>query len=271
MQKVSVNSCTNSKRSTPSIDENFIKIPDPNGEDYEPTESELIDYVEWLGGKMPEDRDLMWIARDALKAPIPPGWKLYQRKNGDGEPFYFTKKTGQSLWDHPLDQHFKDLFAQERPKKAEGGGSAANRPPPAIGRPSGPIPKPLLAASSAPAPLGALKPAARPGALPESRPLLLAPTPHRDLGELQAHNSQRLDEERQSFETRMAEEMRILRAKGEGKRHSFRKSLTKSSRRFAQATAGRWKRCGRQTRRSRTTRSDSKFNWQDYDQRSIRN
>jgi hypothetical protein len=72
------------------MDEDFTEIPDPNGENHEPTEPEIIDYIEWLGGKLPEDRDLLWIARDAMKAPIPPGWKLYQRKDGSDEPFYFN-------------------------------------------------------------------------------------------------------------------------------------------------------------------------------------
>jgi hypothetical protein len=109
------------------MDGEFIEIPDTHGESYEPTETEMVDYLQWLGGKMPEDRDLLWIGRDALKAPIPAGWKLYQRKDGSGDPFYFNRKTGESLWDHPLDQHFKALFASEKRKKIEGGSPA--RPP----------------------------------------------------------------------------------------------------------------------------------------------
>jgi hypothetical protein len=98
----------------------FIEIPYPNGENDEPTEQEIFEYVESFGGKMPDDADLAWIARDGIKAPDPPGWKLYQRKDGSGEPFYFNCTTGESLWAHPLDQHFRDLFTTEKRKKAEG-------------------------------------------------------------------------------------------------------------------------------------------------------
>lgn len=97
----------------------FIEIPDPNANDYEPTDKEIEDYAEWLGADLKNDRDLFWIARDALKAKIPPGWKLYQRKDGSGDPFYFNSDTGESLWDHPLDSHFKKLFAEEKEKKLQ--------------------------------------------------------------------------------------------------------------------------------------------------------
>ena len=99
--------------------ESFIEMPDPNAGDYEPTEKEIEDYAEWLGADIKTDRDLFWIAREALKAKIPPGWKLYQRKDGSGDPFYFNSETGESLWDHPLDAHYKQLFADEKKKKVE--------------------------------------------------------------------------------------------------------------------------------------------------------
>lgn len=94
-------------------------MPDPNAGDYEPTDKEVEDYAEWLGADVNADKDLFWIAREALKAKIPPGWKLYQRKDGSGDPFYFNSDTGESLWDHPLDAHYKQLFADEKKKKIE--------------------------------------------------------------------------------------------------------------------------------------------------------
>ena len=91
-------------------EDEFLEITDPNGPDYEPSQDEIEEYAAWLGADVSVDRDLFWIAIDALMAPIPKGWKLYQRKDGTGDPFYFNSKTGESLWDHPLDQHFKDIF-----------------------------------------------------------------------------------------------------------------------------------------------------------------
>lgn len=97
--------------------ESFVEIPDPNANDYEPTDQEIREYAEWLGADLQNDKDLFWIAREALKAKIPPGWKLYQRKDGSGDPFYFNSDTGESLWDHPMDEHYKKLFAEEKEKK----------------------------------------------------------------------------------------------------------------------------------------------------------
>ena len=45
---------------------------DPN---YEPTEAELEEYAKWLGMDISRDRDLFWIAKEGLKAPLPTHWK----------------------------------------------------------------------------------------------------------------------------------------------------------------------------------------------------
>ena len=52
---------------------------------------------------------LLWIAREALKAPLPSNWKLCQTP--DGEAFYFNFKTMESIWEHPSDAAFKTKFA----------------------------------------------------------------------------------------------------------------------------------------------------------------
>jgi len=38
---------------------------------YEPTEEELLEYATWLGMNLPEERELLWVAREGLKAPLP--------------------------------------------------------------------------------------------------------------------------------------------------------------------------------------------------------
>mmetsp|Transcript_70236 Transcript_70236/g.121672 ORF Transcript_70236/g.121672 Transcript_70236/m.121672 type:complete len:315 (+) Transcript_70236:89-1033(+) len=83
--------------------------------DYEPTEKEMLEYAEWLGFDMEEDRDLLWLARDGLKAPLPRAWKPCQTE--DGEIFYFNFETGASEWDHPVDEHFRQLLRKEQAKK----------------------------------------------------------------------------------------------------------------------------------------------------------
>jgi hypothetical protein len=39
--------------------------------------AEIEEYAKWLGMDMNEDADLMWIARDALKTPLPNDWKAW--------------------------------------------------------------------------------------------------------------------------------------------------------------------------------------------------
>ena len=41
---------------------------DPN---YVPTENEVLEYATWLGMDLEKDRDLFFIAREGLKAPLP--------------------------------------------------------------------------------------------------------------------------------------------------------------------------------------------------------
>jgi len=94
----------------------FIEKLDPVTPDYEPTQEEIEEYATWLGANLETDRSLLWIARDALKSPIPEGWKLYERKDRASEPFYFNTKTGESLWDHPHDEYFRELFRKEKKK-----------------------------------------------------------------------------------------------------------------------------------------------------------
>ncbi|ORZ40410.1 hypothetical protein BCR44DRAFT_1386408 [Catenaria anguillulae PL171] len=48
------------------------EVFDPN---YEPTQKEIDEYAEFLGMNLEEDADLLWIAREGLKAPLPDAWK----------------------------------------------------------------------------------------------------------------------------------------------------------------------------------------------------
>ena len=82
---------------------------DPN---YEPTTQEVDDYGKWLGLELPADVDLLWIAREGLKAPLPENWKAC--KSEKGELYYFNFKSGQSMWDHPMDEHYKQLARTKR-------------------------------------------------------------------------------------------------------------------------------------------------------------
>ena len=72
-------------------------------ESYEPTEAEVKEYAEWLGMDVETEKDLFWIAREGLKAPLPENWKPCKTKDTD-EIYYFNFNTGESKWDHPCDE-----------------------------------------------------------------------------------------------------------------------------------------------------------------------
>ena len=62
---------------------------DPN---YEPTEDEVIEYAKWLGMDLDGDKDLWWIAREGLKAPLPENWKPCKTTDTE-EIYYFNFAT----------------------------------------------------------------------------------------------------------------------------------------------------------------------------------
>uniref|UniRef100_A0A061RCM2 Centrosomal protein CEP164 n=1 Tax=Tetraselmis sp. GSL018 TaxID=582737 RepID=A0A061RCM2_9CHLO len=86
-------------------------------ENFEPSREEVLEYAKWLGMKLPQDEELLWIARDGLKAPLPEHWKPC--KTPEGELYYFNFQNGESIWEHPCDEFFKDLFRDERQKLEE--------------------------------------------------------------------------------------------------------------------------------------------------------
>jgi hypothetical protein len=50
---------------------------------------------------------MIWIAADALKAPLPISWTA--QKDSNGRIFYYNHLTNQSKLEHPLDPHFRKL------------------------------------------------------------------------------------------------------------------------------------------------------------------
>lgn len=86
---------------------------DPN---YVPHEEEVTEYATWLGMDPVEDRDLRWIAREGLMAPLPQGWKPCRVRESD-DIYYFNFTTGESSWEHPCDRYYKQLYDEEKIKK----------------------------------------------------------------------------------------------------------------------------------------------------------
>ena len=81
---------------------------------HELTPEQLVDYAKSIG--IDEKRvDLFWIAEHGLTAPVPKNWNACVTPDPtEGAPahhrrYYFNTKSGESMWEHPLDKYFREL------------------------------------------------------------------------------------------------------------------------------------------------------------------
>ena len=79
-------------------------------------------YAEFLGMDLNEDADLLYIAKEGLKAPVPEPWKAFS--NDKDEIYYTNSMTGQVIQDHPLDEVYRMKFQDAKRAKLTGKGSA---------------------------------------------------------------------------------------------------------------------------------------------------
>lgn len=112
-------------------DDGVVILDEKGSEEWEPTEEEIANYAERLGMDKEEDKDIMHLAREGLKAPLPPGWRPCQ--NSEGEIFYFDYETGQSSWDHPADEHYQNLVQEKKREKQVKGPNSEPAPGTVIG------------------------------------------------------------------------------------------------------------------------------------------
>ncbi|KAM6432122.1 centrosomal protein of 164 kDa isoform 3-T3 [Liasis olivaceus] len=89
-------------------------------ETYIPSEQEIQEFARVVGIDPENEPELMWLAREGIVAPLPAEWKPCQDITGD--IYYFNFANGQSTWDHPCDERYRQLVIQEREKILEHGG-----------------------------------------------------------------------------------------------------------------------------------------------------
>lgn len=65
---------------------------------------EVIEYARFLGMDLIQDKDLFYVAREGLKAPLPEPWRPV--KHPSGEMFYLNLETREVSWDHPCDSYY---------------------------------------------------------------------------------------------------------------------------------------------------------------------
>ena len=102
---------------------------------YEPTETEVAEYAAVIGIDPSGEEELLWIAREGIRAALPPEWKPCQDTTGQlslsfssssilllfaGDIYYFNFTTGDSSWDHPCDEYYRGLVESTRAKRQQG-------------------------------------------------------------------------------------------------------------------------------------------------------
>lgn len=75
----------------------------------QPTKAELVSYAKYLGMDPIADHDLLWIARDALLAPLPHDWS--EHFDEEDRVFYFNGDTRESSWTPPYENVYRDVYA----------------------------------------------------------------------------------------------------------------------------------------------------------------
>lgn len=91
-----------------------IILEEDYDENYVPTEEEIHEYARVIGLDPDSEKNLIWIAKEGINAPLPPHWKPCQDVSGD--IYYFNFETGDSIWDHPCDEYYRGIVARERAK-----------------------------------------------------------------------------------------------------------------------------------------------------------
>ena len=76
---------------------------------------EIKQYATYIGMDLERDKDLLWIAREALLAPLPEAW--VQTTNSKGEVCYHNTQTNEIFWEHPSDKTYKALYLKEKKAK----------------------------------------------------------------------------------------------------------------------------------------------------------
>eukprot|EP01051_Picozoa_sp_SAG22_P016546 SAG22_NODE_2356_length_2670_cov_6.978996_1_plen_338_part_00 len=87
--------------------------------------AEVVSFAEYLGFDTNEHPDLLWIAEQARSAPLPEPWTEHTDDAQD-TTYYYNPETQESIWEHPLDEYFKNLYERHKAMKtspdATGGG-----------------------------------------------------------------------------------------------------------------------------------------------------
>mmetsp|Transcript_14063 Transcript_14063/g.39847 ORF Transcript_14063/g.39847 Transcript_14063/m.39847 type:complete len:495 (+) Transcript_14063:293-1777(+) len=96
-------------------------------EEEDVAEEEIVDMAIHLGQNVRASSQLseaqLWIIDRALEAPLPDGWQ--EHCDPEGRSYYYNTASQQSTWDHPMDDHFREMMKSASAQRKSGG--RANR------------------------------------------------------------------------------------------------------------------------------------------------
>ena len=77
---------------------------------------DVIEYAKYLGIDPLKEPQLLPIAQEGLCAPLPDGWT--EHENDEGNIYYHHQASGDSVWQHPLDNFYRSVCVCARARVA---------------------------------------------------------------------------------------------------------------------------------------------------------
>ena len=97
------------EESEEGMDEEEVAADGSGFEEDDPMLKEaIIEHCKYLGIDPVTQSEYVWIAKKSMLAPVPEGWE--QVIDDNGVPFYHNLGSGESQWEHPDDEHYRQMF-----------------------------------------------------------------------------------------------------------------------------------------------------------------
>jgi hypothetical protein len=91
-----------------SVNDFISKTKNQQRQGLKPSGPELIAYARYLGIDPVADHDLLWVAVEALEAPLPSDWTEHFDSND--RVFYYNATMRVSSWTHPLEHIYRETY-----------------------------------------------------------------------------------------------------------------------------------------------------------------
>lgn len=79
---------------------------------------QVLEYAIYIGIDPPSEAFLLWIAEDGIQASLPSHYT--QHSDDKGEVYYYNSESKESSWEHPMDDHYRQLVIYWRDAYARG-------------------------------------------------------------------------------------------------------------------------------------------------------